>query len=125
MVVYTNKNGTRTTIPEDTVEHVGGSSPDDEAEAKPVQIDIKRPKNILESLALLDQNPKSEEGEVIYLTRAMILPSYNQGDFIEIPPEKKISKSKRKLAKLQPEKKHEDRLHQKAKDMKEPLLALS
>ncbi|XP_066246585.1 uncharacterized protein [Euwallacea similis] len=119
VVVYTNKNGTRI----QTNEPKG--SPENQAKA--VQIDVKRPKNILESLALLDQgdNKKGDHEEVVYLTRTMMLPSYNQGDLIEIPPEKKQSKSKRKLAELLPEKKHEARLVQKARDMSEPLLALS
>lgn len=126
VVVYTNKNGTRTTI-----------TPNKDIEAKEptldetqhVRIDAKRPKNILESLALLDraEAPSSDTklDNMMILTRTLLLPSYDQGDIIEIPPEKKLSKSKMKLAKLLPEKKHEARLVQKAKDMKEPLLALS
>lgn len=62
------------------------------------------PKNIIESLAILDSQP------------------------VEDIPEKKLSKSKRKLAALHPEKKHNAKLLKKEKLLKElidPLLALS
>ncbi|XP_019763312.2 uncharacterized protein LOC109539772 [Dendroctonus ponderosae] len=131
VVVYTNKNGTRTTVP--SVEEQGDYE-DAQLEAQgadknlPIEIDAKRPKNILESLALLDQTEPSEDDPDTDDENGMILtllPAFDQGDIIEIPPEKKQSKSKSKLAKLLPEKKHESRQVQKAKDMKEPLLALS
>lgn len=77
-MVYVNKNGTK-------------------------QEETKRPKNIIESLALLDT-----EAEI---------------------PMKKMSKSKAKLAKLLPEKKYKVKKSQKDKkvsrDLHEPLLALS
>lgn len=66
-----------------------------------------RPKNIVESLALLDQEEATKPENI---------------------PEKKISKSKRKLAKLQPEKKWlVKKVSSKtvSKEPVEPLLALS
>ncbi|CAG9766899.1 unnamed protein product [Ceutorhynchus assimilis] len=118
VVVYSNKNGTRT---------LSNVENDPKKSTYNAQIDAKRPKNILESLALLDSNEDKtpNDDNLLILTRALLLPSYNQGDIIDIPPEKKLSKSKTKLAKLAPEKKHEAKLLQKAKELNEPMLALS
>nr|CAH7761223.1 unnamed protein product [Callosobruchus chinensis] len=72
--------------------------------------EVKKPKNIIESLALLDLETSTTP---------------------EVAPTKKMSKSKRKLAQLLPEKKHRARLLMKEKearenkDLNEPLLALS
>lgn len=66
-----------------------------------------RPKNIIESLALLDLEQRTSS---------------------ELPPEKKLSKSKRKLAQLLPEKKwliKSSPTKTPPKDSAEPLLALS
>ncbi|KAJ8909528.1 hypothetical protein NQ315_013582 [Exocentrus adspersus] len=87
VVVYVNKNGTE--------------QPD------PVNKPILKPKNIIESLAMLDLESSTTTEPV---------------------PEKKLSKSKRKLALLPSEKKHKIRLLEKeklTKDLNEPLLALS
>ncbi|VEN58366.1 unnamed protein product [Callosobruchus maculatus] len=90
VVVYTNQNGTVATT------------------EKPSE--VKKPKNIIESLALLDLETSTTT---------------------EVTPTKKMSKSKRKLAQLLPEKKHKARLLKKEKearenkDLNEPLLALS
>ncbi|XP_050293906.1 uncharacterized protein LOC126734361 [Anthonomus grandis grandis] len=107
VVVYTNKNGTRTS----TVNPSLAQKPE-----------INRPKNILESLALLDSGTQNHGA---MLRNVLELPQYEQGDVIEIAPEKKMSKSKRKLLKLKPEKKHEARLQKKETELSEPLLALS
>ncbi|XP_030749391.1 uncharacterized protein LOC115877380 [Sitophilus oryzae] len=116
VVVYMNKNGTRTST------LAKAENPTENNEQPPqekinISKDVNsRPRNILERLAMLDNDSTQQK---------IIVPSYDQGDVIEIPPEKKISKSKRKLAKLLPEKKHKARLLQKEKDMGETLLALS
>lgn len=87
VVVYTNQNGTK------------------EAVLKP------KPKNIIESLALLDLEAPSTTTST------------------ETPPTKKLSKSKRKLAMLLPEKKWTRKTNKRkqelAKELNEPMLALS
>ncbi|XP_076259819.1 uncharacterized protein LOC143196101 isoform X1 [Rhynchophorus ferrugineus] len=113
VVVYTNKNGTRTstvTKPETPSESARPS------ESNEPEFNKNRPRNILESLAMLDS---------VDSMKRLTEPSYDQGDVIDISPEKKMSKSKTKLSKLLPEKKHKAKLLQKEKDMGEPLLALS
>lgn len=87
VVVYVNKNGTE--------------------EPTPPKKPMHKPKNIIESLALLDLESSTTTDPA---------------------PEKKASKSKRKLALLLPEKKHKAQLAKKesaSKDLNEPLLALS
>ena len=85
VVVYVNKNGTK--------------QRESEAVLK------KRPKNIIESLALLDVESTTEV------------------------PQKKLSKSKAKLAKMLPEKKYMYKKSRKdskvSRELREPLLALS
>ncbi|KAL1516425.1 hypothetical protein ABEB36_000343 [Hypothenemus hampei] len=110
IIVYSNQNGTKIRPEPD-------QKPNSNPNSRNVQIDSRRPKNILERLALLDNN----ESEV-KLSEAFDI---NNGDVLEISPEKKLSKSKTKLVNLLPEKKHEARLIQKTKEMREPLLALS
>lgn len=97
VVVYVNKNGTI-------------------VEPPPVKQQIAKPKNIIESLALLDLEP------VTSTTTS------------EAPPTKKMSKSKRKLALLPPEKKKKikksgvnkkETAASEQKHLNEPLLALS
>lgn len=96
VVVYVNKNATK-------------ENQDNEK--------LKRPKNIIESLAMLDLETTTTEATIE----------------TELPlkvPEKKLSKSKRKLAKLLPEKKHNLKLKKKLEATleglnAEPLLALS
>ncbi|XP_060526495.1 uncharacterized protein LOC132702090 [Cylas formicarius] len=81
VVVYTNKNG------------------EEQLAKQP-----KQPKNIIESLAMLEEEATKGAAPV---------------------PTKKLSKSKMKLALLLPEKKHRARLLKKEKETSEPLLALS
>ncbi|KAJ8976365.1 hypothetical protein NQ317_016534, partial [Molorchus minor] len=93
VVVYVNKNETEQaqTVTEGT---------------RPSEKPVHKPKNIIESLAMLDLESSTAESA----------------------PEKKLSKSKRKLAQLLPEKKYNVQLVKKEKaqkDLNEPLLALS
>lgn len=95
VVVYVNKNGTI---------------------VEPPTKQITKPKNIIESLALLDLEPSTSTTTTS-----------------EAPPTKKMSKSKRKLALLPPEKKKKikkaivkkESASEQQKHLNEPLLALS
>lgn len=89
VIVYVNKNGTKQQVMES----------------------VRKPKNIIESLALLDE---TDETTTVSTTAEQV-------------PEKKLSKSKRKLAKLLPEKKYNVKKSNKKilRDLHEPLLALS
>ncbi|CAH1112990.1 unnamed protein product [Psylliodes chrysocephalus] len=94
VVVYapTNKNKTE--------DGEGNDGKTNQIQQKPVTV----PRNIIESLTLLDMQGPSTTATV---------------------PEKKISKSKRKLALLPPVKKHLQKRLMKMRDQEEPLMALS